>query len=268
MHYYIEYVFKKLIFVSFLFLIFIFMLGVGGSAWYLRDEFSGEAVIPWLISESPKGQKSLLTLADGSRIYLNSASSISYPETFKADEREVVLSGEAFFEVTKDEKRPFIVRSGNITTRVLGTSFNVQAFNGKDIHVTVASGTVQVESNKNPVGKAFDYVILSPNEQVVYNAGTGLVTKTVDSARFMAWKNQTLYFENSALEEVATQLERWYNVSIGFNNEKIKYCRITGQYKDMDVRSVLKSIQYMYRIDYVFSDQNNIMLSGKGCNHD
>ena len=247
-------------------LIFSITLGVAGAVLYLNDGFTRNTSMPWVTSESPKGQKSIITLADGSSIYLNSASSISYPETFEADKREIWLSGEAFFEVTKDEKRPFIVRSGNLVTRVLGTSFNVQAFEGQDIHVTVATGKVQVETKKDPESKDVDYVILVSNQQAVYNPQTGLVTKTVDINQFLAWKNHTLYFDNNTLEEVATRLERWYNVSIEFENEKIKYCRINGQYKDMNLNSVLKSIQYMYQIDYKFSNQNNIKLYGKGCN--
>ncbi len=246
-------------------LIFIVTLGIAGVVSYLNDGFTSNTSKAWVTSESPKGQKSIITLADGSSVYLNSASSISYPETFEADKREIMLSGEAFFEVTRDEKRPFIVRSGNLITRVLGTSFNVQAFEGQNIRVTVATGKVQVETKKDPKSKDVDYVILVTNQQAIYDAQAGLLTKTVDIDQFLAWKNHILYFDSNTLEEVATRLERWYNVSIEFENEKIKYCRINGQYKDMNLNSVLKSIQYMYQIDYKFSNQNNIKLYGKGC---
>lgn len=225
---------------------------------------ASERAAPTLItSTAPKGQKSLITLADGSRIFLNSASSISYPESFDADKREITLTGEAFFEIARDERRPFIVRSAGIVTRVLGTSFNIKSFEGEATTVTVATGRVQVGEASSSEANA--HVVLVPGEQAVYQSGTGFVIRKIDPFPAMAWKSHTLYFDNNTLDEVATHLERWYNVRIDFESERVKNCRINGQYKQMDLKSVLESIQYMYPVKYKYSDQNHVELYGKGC---
>jgi transmembrane sensor len=242
----------------------IFILTLCG-IFYLQRGITPYTEDSWATSESPKGQKSLITLADGSRVFLNSASSISYPKTFETDKREILLTGEAFFEIARDEKRPLMVRSGNVTTLVLGTSFNIEAFEGEPTKITVATGKVQVEVQATSGGKDTPKVILAPNQQAVYDAKQGLVAKDVELDRFVAWKDQTLYFDNNTLEEVAAHLERWYTAANEFENERIKNCRINGQYKEMDLRSVLESIQYMYPVKYKFSNQNHIVLYGKGC---
>ncbi|HEU5148770.1 MAG TPA: FecR domain-containing protein [Chryseosolibacter sp.] len=219
---------------------------------------------PLITSSAPKGQKSLITLADGSRIFLNSASSVSYPETFDSDKREITLTGEAFFEIARDERRPFIVRSADIVTRVLGTSFNIKSFEGEASTVTVATGRVEVEVASTSEDLK-TRVVLAPGEQAVYDAADGLNAQKVDPFPAMAWKSQTLYFDNNTLEEVAAHLERWYNVTIDIEHDRIKNCRVNGQYKQMDLRSVLESIHYMYPIEYKFSNQNHVVLYGKGC---
>ena len=241
------------------------ILVLNAAAWYSwNQKLVGSADRVNLVSSvTPRGQKSLITLPDGSRVYLNSESSISYPEFFSKDKREITLSGEAFFEVTRDETRPFIIYSGAVTTKVLGTSFNIQAFKGSEIKVTVATGKVQVDVKSDQKN---DQVVLTPNQQAVYNREDGLVTKEVSADQFTAWRTNTLYFADASLEDAASILERWYNVKITFENETIKTCRVNGQYKDQTLTGVLKSIQYMYKVDYKLTEENNVLLYGKGCN--
>ena len=118
----------------------------GLSAWYmLAFGWLSTHDVELLTSASSRGEKSIITMNDGSRVYLNSSSTLSYPATFPSDKREVFLEGEAFFEVTRNENRPFVIRSGNLTTKVLGTSFNVNAFDANNISVSVATGKVQVD---------------------------------------------------------------------------------------------------------------------------
>ena len=246
-------------------LIAVFLVLVTASGFYFQDLLSDSSPHPWTIAESPNGQKSLITLADGSRIFLNSGTSISYPETFDPDKREITLRGEAFFEIARDESRPFMVRSGDVVTRVLGTSFNIEAFEGEATRVTVAKGKVQVEIESNVGGDSAVHAILTSGQQVVYENDGSFITRNVDTEQFLAWKSHTLYFDNHTLEEVAARLERWYNMSIEFENERIKKCRVNGQYKGMDLRSVLESIHYMYPVEYKFSGQNHVVLYGEGC---
>lgn len=222
--------------------------------------------VEMLSSVALKGQKSIITLTDGSKVYLNSGSSISYPKVFANGVREITLVGEAFFEVARDEQKPFIVNSGNVTTQVLGTSFNIQAFPNQEISVTVATGKVQVQTKEKNGKNNFASVILSPNQRVVYNPiNESLITSEVSVERFTAWKSNIIYFEDTSIEDAAKLLEQWYNVSIEFENSQIKYCIINGQYKDQSLGNVLKSIQYMYNIEYEFITQNKIKFYGKGC---
>ena len=239
---------------------------------YFRSPFITEAnTAPWITLDAPNGQKSIVTLADGTRIFLNGGSSVSYPEVFLAAKREVKLSGEAFFEVAGNPKQPFIVTAGNVTTKVLGTSFNIQAFPDKEISVTVATGRVRVEIGSHEPGPddstEADRLILMPNDQAIYNPDHGVLTVAeVNIEKYLAWKDNTLLFEDASIEEVAKTLERWYNVTIVFDNDRIKTCRINGKYKDQSLESVLKSIQYMYHVDFRFSLPNKVNLNGKDCN--
>ncbi len=225
---------------------------------------------PWITIDAPFGQKSLVTLPDGTRIFLNGGSFVKYPEVFAQEKREVSLSGEAFFEVAPNPHQPFIVTSGDVVTQVLGTSFNVQAFPEKEVSVTVATGKVQVNvglpaarMNATPGPNA---VILTPNDQAIYVPGqSGFSIREVDIEKYLAWKDNTLLFKDTSLEQVADILARWYNVSITFDNEQIKRCHINGKYKDQSLESVLQSIQYMYHIDYEFQFPNRVRLKGDGC---
>lgn len=215
----------------------------------------------WTTSETLKGQKTLITLEDGSRVYLNSASAISYPQVFSDTKREIILTGEAFFEVTKDSNRPFIVRTGKVETTVLGTSFNVNAFDIDDISVAVATGKVQVAASDEDERK----VLLLPNNLVRYTPTKGLIVSDIDVNNLIAWKTNTLHFEDMPLDEVAVILERWYNAEIEFQNSAIKTCRINGEFRNQRLSEVLESIQYMYNVDFKFSEPNKVELYGEGC---
>ena len=238
---------------------------MAATGFYVQAVLLSAPSVAWVTSETARGQKSLITLADGSRVFLNSASSISYPETFDPSEREIHLKGEGFFEIARDEKRPFTVRTGNVITRVLGTSFNIEAFEGQPTKVSVATGKVQVESAENGAGKSAEPLILKPNEEAIYRPHIGFSMSATDPDRFLAWKSQILYFDNNTLSEVAIKLGRWYNATVEFESESIRKCRINGRYKEMDLQSVLESIQYMHEIDYKFINQNHVILYGKGC---
>ena len=229
------------------------------SGWF--DE--PEEQIQWLTARTEWGQKSTITLSDGTTIRLNSGSSLRYPEVFQEGTREVFLEGEAFFDVTRDENSPFIVQTTVVTTRVLGTSFNIQAFPEERISVTVATGRVEVTTD---TPNDASNVLLTPNHQAIYDpVKKSLVTTQVDIENVLAWKNSILKFDDATLSEVSSVLERWYNVEIEFKSDKIKNCVISGQYKEQSLKHVLESIQYMYSVDYSFQTKNKVQLDGKGC---
>ena len=173
---------------------------------------SADAVTPaqLMALSVPRGQDYHLTLADGTQVWLNAESRLEFPDRFNGNTREVRLKGEAYFEVKKDAKRPFIVHTDYLTTRVLGTSFNVRAYSRKDASVTLVSGRVQV--------KADDLIqVLSPGEQAALT-GSQLAVKAVDTYPITQWKEGFFYFDNESLFSIMQELARWSGVNVSFDD--------------------------------------------------
>ena len=173
---------------------------------------SADAVTPaqLMALSVPRGQDYHLTLADGTQVWLNAESRLEFPDRFNGNTREVRLKGEAYFEVKKDAKRPFIVHTDYLTTRVLGTSFNVRAYSRKDASVTLVSGRVQV--------KADDLTqVLSPGEQAALT-GSQLAVKAVDTYPITQWKEGFFYFDNESLFSIMQELARWSGVNVSFDD--------------------------------------------------
>jgi len=236
----------------------------GGYHYGFLDNNAGK----WISSATKFGEKLVMTLPDGSVVHLNSGSSISYPEKFDSRHRDIILTGEAFFEVSRDESKPFLIRSGDVLTKVLGTSFNIKAFPDENVTVTVATGKVEVgAADKSRVGR-WDgpRVVLIPHHQAVYDPELkSISTSPVDINPYVSWKNNTLQFDNTSLADAATVLSRWYGVRIEFDSEALGKCRVNGQFKDQNFINVLESIEYMYNIQYEIIEENHVMIYGKGC---
>ena len=158
----------------------------------------------------PRGQDYHLTLADGTQVWLNAESRLEFPDRFNGNTREVRLQGEAYFEVKKDAKRPFIVHTDYLTTRVLGTSFDVRAYSRKDASVTLVSGRVQVKTGDLAQ-------VLSPGEQASLK-GSQLAVKAVDTYPITQWKEGFFYFDNQSLFFIMQELARWYGVNVSFDD--------------------------------------------------
>jgi len=221
-----------------------------------------------------KGQKSTLVLSDGTQIRLNSGSQLVFPEKFEGNVREVVLIGEAFFDVAKDASKPFIIKTGELTTTVLGTSFNIKAFPEENIEVTVATGKVKVEryynnrrASTNGEKPDSSKLILTPNQQVNYDLSSGTLEKReVDIKQYLSWKDGILSFDEMELQEACKILERWYGVSISFSNEAISHCKIQrSTYKNENLLNILQSFQFFLGIEFEVVEGNQITLKGNGC---
>jgi len=159
---------------------------------------------------TPRGGQFQLFLPDGTRVWLNAASSLRYPLTFDEEERKVQLIGEAYFEVAKEDKlKPFIVQTTNQHVMVLGTSFNINAYeNEANTKTTLLSGRVKVMSDH-------EAIILQPNQQSsLESASSQIQVKIVDPAETVAWKNGQFLFNNTDLKTIMRQLERWYDVEV------------------------------------------------------
>ncbi|MEY8684973.1 FecR family protein [Bacteroides sp. AN502(2024)] len=168
---------------------------------------------------TPRGKSFLLVLSDGTKVWINAESSLRYPVAFNGKERRVELTGEACFEVAKDEKCPFIVSADGMDTHVLGTKFNVRSYTTEDRHVTLVQGKVQV-TNKSSLTS----VVLQPGQDLTYTETGEEKISHVNIATYTAWTEGMFYFEDAALEEIMTSLGRWYNVNIDF--ERVELCHI------------------------------------------
>lgn len=185
-----------------------------------RDQVSYQKMQRTLGSESvlvsntltiPRGRNYQLTLSDGSKVWLNSESSITYPANFPAYEREVVLNGEAYFEVAKDRSRPFSVKSGTQTVRVLGTHFNVKAYAGdKTMVTTLLQGSVKVIKDASEVFLKPGQAAISSNNEA---EGT-IKVANVDPTLAVGWKEGYFIFNNEHLDDIMKKLARWYDVEI------------------------------------------------------
>lgn len=188
----------------------------------------------------PKGGQYQLTLPDGTLVYLNSASSLTYPTKFVGTERKVTLSGEAYFEVAKNPKMPFIVNVNNKQQiQVLGTHFNVEAYTDERvINTTLLEGSVKIlYKNKQ--------ALLKPGQVAINNMGADLDIKPADIDEAMAWKNGLFIFNNENITTVMKKISRWYDVEVVFkgNMENVNFL---GNYsRTKSLASLLKNIQLM-----------------------
>lgn len=170
----------------------------------------------------PRGGEYRITLSDGTRVWLNAASVLTFPPVFAGNERKVRLVGEAFFEVTPDTARPFIVATARMDIKVLGTSFNVSVYEDEEtVHTTLVKGSVEVQ----PVQQ--EAIMLKPGEQACL-AGNRMTAKAVNTSQFTSWIDGKFMFCNTALEEISKQISRWYDVDIFFSSEQVKTICFTG----------------------------------------
>ena len=166
---------------------------------------------------TPKGGEYTIMLADGTKVWVNAATEIRYPVKFAGKERRVRLEGEAYFEVTKDTTRPFIVEANGMEVKVYGTQFNVNTRRDDQIQTTLVEGSVSVK----PKGLA--EVMLKPNQQAVFNKLAGRVTvRDVDVLSYVAWQRGNYYFENKSIGEILDELSLWYDIQVFFMNNEVR----------------------------------------------
>ncbi len=186
-------------------------------------------------------------LPDGSEVSLNTDTKIKYPEQFAENTREVIIEGEAFFQVKPNKYKPFIIHAGNAQIKVLGTSFNVNAYPAKkSLEVIVETGKVQVliETTEN------NELILTPGEKgiLVYSANS-LLKSTNLNTNFLAWKTRNLIFKATSLSEVIENLEKVYNVKIQLADPKLNDLLLTAQFNDYPLDFILKVIETTFEIE-------------------
>jgi len=198
------------------------------------------------------------TLADGSEVTINQNSTLIHSNKFNKKERKVTLEGEAFFDIARNEEKPFIIETDEITVKVLGTSFYVNARNeNPEIKVMVSSGRVEVTTENN------EHIVLATGETGTFNKKSqALLKNETRDNNYLSWKTKRLVFENTPLFEVAKVISHTYNVDIRIENPEIEQCRLTAHFENQSLQQVLDVIAET--LDLEISDQNGIyVFNGK-----
>ena len=217
------------------------------------------------------GSRTKLVLPDGTQVWLNAESRITYQHNFNQSFREVTLEGEAFFDVTHNAAKPFIVHTSGINIKVLGTAFNVKSYaSDETIETTLLRGSIEVVKQNDPTAPK---VILRPNEKLVFNKKDLLetdgtkqqVAATVQPAiaithlpadipdsiiKETSWRYNKLDFNGDSFEELAEKMERWYDVHISFSNERLKRYRLKGSFEKETLVQALEALKLINKFEY------------------
>ena len=210
-----------------------------------------EVEITYNTLETPRGGEYTLVLSDGTTVYLNAESNLVFPEAFPGESREVTLEGEAYFEVTKSESKPFIVKTNEYDIKVYGTAFNVSAYESDNFtHTTLVEGSVGLTYNK-------DEIKLEPGEQANLNKTTHEISKKeVDTYVYIAWKDGKFVFANESLENILKRLSRWYNTEAYYEKEKLKNYHFSGTLNRYDnIDEILNMIALTTNIKFKIENQ-------------
>lgn len=206
-----------------------------------------------------KGQKASAVLPDGSKVWINSGSRLSYGAEYNEKERILKLSGEAYFDVKHDDSKPFIVHAGKLSVKALGTAFNVKSYDSDfEQTATLVRGKVEVVCGGQ-------MATLSPNEQIVLNAQRGTVEKksVPDAQSFVLWKNNEISFDGDSFASIAATLERRYNVTICFGSESLKKYRFTGTVGNTNLQNVLQILSFTSPLEYAIDGDRVVLKENK-----
>ena len=199
----------------------------------------------------------VIFLPDGSTVILTGGSKLNYPSTFDGlKTREVYLEGQAFFDIKHNKSRPFIVHTGNLETKVLGTAFNIKAFPNEDnITVTVMRGRVSVNDQNKILG------IITPNQQITYaKSKVKSLIQTVRNESYLTWKQEDLLIDNLTISEAAKLVEDRYNVKIIITNPQIESLRFTTTFsKNETLEEILNSICEFNGLAYTYDKEKSIV---------
>lgn len=229
--------------------------------------------VPRQVIATHYGKRIHTILPDGSSVWLNSGSSVSYATNLlNGGKREVTLNGEAYFDVKHDSQHPFIVRAGRLQIVVLGTAFNVKAYKEDAfIETTLIRGKVEITNDARP-GHT---IVLLPDQKVSINTTMSAIKKTVlaikpitkdslaaspeakmpdEAIAETAWVNDKLTFKKEQFSELAIQLERWYDVKITFDNDRYLTKQFTGTFRDQDINEVMRALQFTQSFHYAINN--------------
>lgn len=243
----------------------VLVLAVSAGWWFSRTE-----PVPrqWIALQEKRPESAFFTgkqfvrLPDGSTVLLNEGSELSYSTSFGQLAREVILTGEGYFDVHSDPSKPFKVLTGKVTTTVLGTAFNIKAYPGEpEIKVTVTRGKVQVSDDRRTFG------IITPDQQIAVNIATRDFLQTnVKAETAEVWKSQYLILDDVSMEEAAKTIAAKYKVKITLATDDLKTCRISATFLDgEDLDQVLTVVSGVLQAAYARQPDGSVRIQGKGC---
>jgi transmembrane sensor len=269
------------------------VLVIGGLFFLFRFTGSGSPVTQNITKEPEKtisqittknGSKTNLLLPDGTKVWLNAGSSITYDSSYGKTLREVVLSGEGYFDVVKNKEKPFIIHAAKINIKVLGTQFNVKSYpTDNTTEASLIHGSIEVTFRDKPDKK----IILKPNEKIVVDNESNAddVSSTIQQTNLKkvhevpgvdvkkltyeyktgtiietSWVDNKLIFQDEPFDEIARQLERWYGVSIIFKTNHLKEERLTGSFRNETVRQALDALKFTASFNYGIDNNNNVTI--------
>lgn len=205
---------------------------------------------------TPNGRKFRMTLDDGSFVHMNSASSIVYPNKFDAESRDIEIEGEVYFDIARDETRPFKIKVKDYYVEVLGTSFNIQAHEDEaEFAVSVESGSVKVKLNED----GSNTIILEKDQKLIFNPETN-VTEIMDvvAKDALSWREGILKFDSTPMSKVEKIVQRWYGVNLIIEGESIRQKSISGTHKNKNIKSVIEALTFATNTSY--SVKNNSII--------
>lgn len=225
---------------------------------FLGREFMNSSVgeMQTLIAANLNGEAAVLP--DGSQVWLKEGSSITFPEEFSSKERKVTLTGEGLFEVTHNPEQPFVVKAKQTETKVLGTSFNLNASQaGERIELVLMTGKVRFSTQE-------EVVTLVPGDQVLIDETGKLSKKENSNGNFLAWKTGTLIFENTPMHQVMEDIGNAYGITYKFENPAFMNCPLTTRFENESVEYVLQTIEALFDIE-IKEDNGTYIIKGNGC---
>lgn len=203
----------------------------------------------------PRGETFKVILSDGTEVLLNSDSRLAYPTVFKGKERVVSLEGEAYFNVTKDAEHPFIVNSGNVQVRVLGTEFNMCSYSPDDVRITLIEGKVAVSDTCS-----LQSIEMKPGQSAHLVSHGTFAVEEVDTESFLYWKEGFFYFDDVTLVDMMKEIGKWYNIDVDFRNSEIMNLRMHFLAKrQQDIADLIELINRMERI-HVYQEGESLII--------
>jgi transmembrane sensor len=226
------------------------------AAWFLIKNNGDDE----LVSVQTQNNKQLVVLPDGSTVVLNSNSKLTYPKKFSAKERKVILSGEGFFDVVKNPNQPYVIEHKDFNIKVLGTAFNVLAYeNDTQAVVTVVSGKVMFDSKQG------NSVALSKDDVGVLNKSKKQIEKTVNKdLNFLTWKTKKIEFKNTNFKNVCETLKKHFSVNINIKNSAIFNCKFTGYFENPTFNDVIMVLEKTLNLKVVV-ESKEVFVDGAGC---